>query len=244
MFVKTAGLLVIPAAVAALAGCGSSAQQSQSDAAPAGTAVAQAAKAPQGGQAAPAFTAAQLRRGLLLHINGTAPTAHPETGPYGSLSEVKARKKAMHGVVVSPARCGQASPTGFNASQLASAPTAVETFRVGDNGVSEVLMAVSGAAASGALGRQVPLGCSHYSAVVKGKKYNYAIKDSWVSGIGNQAHILNVQTTGQSKASVWSIAYRGHGIVGAITVEGPDASEAAVRQLGKQSYAYAVNRLS
>jgi hypothetical protein len=246
MFVKTAGLLVIPAAVAALAGCGSSAQQSQPDAAPAGTAVAQAAQAPQGGSAARfSFTAVQLRRGLLGHINGTAPVTPAQAGPYSSLADVKASKKSMHGVVVSPAKCAQASATGLTAKQLASAPSAIEDFRVGQNGVSEVLMAASGAAASSALGREVPLGCSHYSAVFKGKKYTYAVKDSWVRGIGDRAHIVNVKTTsGRSRGDAWTIAYRGHGIVGSITVDGPDASEAAVRQLGKQSYTYAVSRLS
>ena len=244
MFVRTAGLLVIPAAVAALAGCGSTAQQPQSNTAPVGNAVARAARAPQGGPVAPAYTAAQLRRGLLVHINGTSPAAPVQAGPYSSLADVKAGRKSMRGVVVSPAKCAQSSPTGFTARQLASAPTAVENFRIGQNGVSEVLMATSGAAASRALGREVPHGCSHYNAVIKGKKYNYAVKDSWVSGIGDQAHIVNVQTTGPSQEDAWTIVYRGHGIVGAITVAGPDASEAAVRQLGKQSFAYAVSRLS
>jgi hypothetical protein len=253
MFVKTAGLLVIPAALAAVAGCGSSAQQAQSDAAPAGTAIARAAQVPQaapngqagpGGRAMHAFTAAQLRRGLLVRVNGASPAVPAEVGPYASLAEVKAAKKSMHGVVVSPARCARNGLSGFNAPQLAGAPTAIEDFQVGKNGVSEVLMAASGAAASGAVGRQVPVGCSHYNAVVKGRKYGYAVKESWVGGIGDQARLLNVQTTGHSRAGLWSIVYRGHGIVGAITVAGPDASEAAVSQLGKQSYAYAVNRLS
>ena len=243
MFVKTAGLLVIPAAVAALAGCASSAQQPQTNAAPGGTAVAQAAR---GASAARfSFTAAELRRGLLSHINGTSPAAPVQAGPYSSLADVKASKKSMRSVVVSPAKCAQASTTGLTAKQLASAPTAIENFHVGQNGVSEVLMAASGAAASNALGRAVPLGCSHYNAVYKGKKYAYAVKDSWINGIGDQAHIVNVKTTsGRSQAEAWTIAYRGHGIVGSVTVAGPDASEAAVRQLGKQSYTYAVSRLN
>jgi hypothetical protein len=253
MFVKTAGLLVIPAAFAAVAGCGSSAQQAQPNAAPAGTAIARAAQVPQaapngetapGGPAMHAFTGAQLRRGLLVHVNGASPSVPAEVGPYASLAEVKAAKKSMHEVVVSPARCGQTSLTGFNAPQLAAVPTAIEDFQVGKNGVSEVLMAASGAAASRAVGRQVPVGCSHYNAVVKGEKYAYAIKESWVSGIGDQARVLHVRATGHSQANLWSVVYRGHGIVGAITVAGPDASEAAVSQLGKQSYAYAVTRLS
>jgi hypothetical protein len=64
-----------------------------------------------------------------------------------------------------------------------------------------------------------------------------------VTGIGTDARLLSVSPAGQARGNVWSLVYRGDGFVGAITVVGPNASEAAVRQLGQQAYAYAAKTL-
>jgi len=242
MFSKTLPLLALPAAVIALAGCGSSA--SQSSPAAGTTAAATAAPAGMVTTSVGAYTAKELRDALLTTINGAAPAVAAEDGQYGSLAEVKATKSSMKGVVVNPASCESATLTGFNDATFADTPAAVTTFRVGRNGVSEVLMSPSSSAAATALGTGVPAGCAQYHATVSGKTYSYQVQDTTVSGIGSEARVLNVKAVGYPQVDVWSLVYRGSGLVGAITVVGPDASEAAVRQLAQQSYKYATTRLS
>jgi hypothetical protein len=243
MLSRTLPLLVIPAAVVAIAGCGSSSPQSQG----ASPTAAAATGSPAGmvdASAAGAFTATELRGALLAKINGAAPAIPAESGQYASLPEVKATKNSMHGVVVTPAKCAAATLTGFNATTFAHTPAAITTFRVGNNGVSEVLMAPSDAAAAAALGRSVPSGCASYHAAVGGKTFSYRVSESWISGIGTKARVLNVKAIGYPQVDVWSLVYRDGGLVGAVTIVGPDASEAAARQLAQQAYSYAVKRLA
>jgi hypothetical protein len=242
-------LFVLPAAAAVIAGCGGSAGQTgaQGGATPAGAATSAGAMSSAGVVSASgpgAFTASRLRGALLTRING-APAAVPvESGSYSALPEVAATKESMHGVKVDPAKCAQAAIGGFNSASFAGSPAAVVTFRVGHNGVSEVIVAPSGPALASALGTEVPAGCSHYQARVDGKVFSYTVRQSWLRGIGEQARVLNVKAAGYSAIDVWSVVYRGAGFVGAVTVVGPDASESAVRQLGFQAYAYATRSLS
>ena len=56
--------------------------------------------------------------------------------------------------------------------------------------------------------------------------------------------MLNVQSSAGRADDLWSLVYRGKGFVGAVTVVGPNASEAAVRELGEQAYTYAAKSLS
>ena len=107
-----------------------------------------------------------------------------------------------------------------------------------------VLVAPATAAAASALGSRVPTMCEHYTATVGGKTYRYTVKESAVGGIGQQARVLNVQTAGYPAAEIWSIVYQGAGLVGAVTVVGPNASEVAVRELGQQAYSYAAKSLA
>ena len=58
-------------------------------------------------------------------------------------------------------------------------------------------------------------------------------------GLGNEARALNVKATGYSQVNVWSVVYRADGFVGAVTIVGPDASEASAKKLASQAYAYA-----
>jgi hypothetical protein len=242
MFAKTLPLLVVPAAAIALAGCGSSASNPQTTAnaaAAGGAPVSVDARS-----AAGAYTSAQLREALLSRVNGELPATQAEAGAYGSLPEVKATKYSMHGVSVTPAACAQATLTGFNSATFANVPAAVSTFRVGRNGVSEVLMAPSSGAAAAALGKSVPSECSHYRATVGGKTYSYQIHEAWTSGIGSQARVLNVRAVGYPQVTVWSVVFRGTGgLVGALTIVGPNSSQTAARQLAQQAYTYATSRL-
>jgi hypothetical protein len=237
MFARTLPLLALPAAAMVLAGCGSSAPQ----ASPA------AATAPAGmlaRSAAGTYTARELSTALLGKINGESPAIKPEAGPYGSLPEVLATKSSMRGVAVTPAKCAQATLTGFDSATFSDSPAAVTTFRVGRDGVSEVLMSPSAATASQALGSGVPSGCSSYRAVVSGKTFSYRVSEASVSGVGTASRALNIRAVGYPEIDVWSLVYRGSGMVGAITIVGQDASEAAARQLAEQAYKYATDRLS
>jgi len=228
-----AALLLPAAAVACAAGCGSSGAHTTSTTSSAG-AVSQTG----------AFSSVKLRGALLTKVNGVSAAVPAESGTYASLPEVQASKQSTRGVNVSPKACARAALTGFGSGVLAAAPAAAVTFRVGGNGVSEVLVAPGTAAAANALGNPVPAICDHYTATVGGKTYRYAVTDSTVRGIGQQARVLNVKTAGYPADEIWSIVYRGARFVGAVTVVGPNASEAAVRELSQQAYAYAAKSLA
>jgi hypothetical protein len=229
---RMSGVLLLSATVASAAGCGSSGGQ-------AGSAQSAAATA----QAGP-FSAAKLRDALLTRVNGISAAVPAESGNYASLPEVQAAKQSANDITVNPKACARATLTGFNSTVLATAPAAAVTFRVGGDGVSEVLVAPSDAAAASALGSRVPASCDHYTATVGGKTFGYTVKESTLHGIGRQARMLNVKTAGHPSGNIWSIIYRGRGFVGAVTVVGPNASALAVRELGQQAYAYAAKSLA
>jgi hypothetical protein len=62
--------------------------------------------------------------------------------------------------------------------------------------------------------------------------------------LGNEARALNVKAAGYSQVNVWSVVYRADGFVGAVTIVGPDASQASAKKLASQAYAYARQSLS
>lgn len=191
------------------------------------------------------FSADKLRGALLTRVNGVAPSGRAQSGSYSSLPQVRQAAKAMAALGVTPKGCGQVAAVGGTGLDgvPGSAPAAVVTFQIGANGVSEVLAASADSAAAAALATQVRAGCTRYRATSSGKTYLYTVEQSWVTGIGKQARLLSVRLAGQPHGNVWSLVYRGQGFVGAITVVGPNASEAAVRQLGQQAYAYAAKTL-
>jgi hypothetical protein len=153
--------------------------------------------------------------------------------------------KAKAGVQVTPTACASAATGGFQPTALAGAPAAAETFRVGTNGVSEVLIASSAKSASAAMTGQVPAECARYKETAAGKTKTYGATEKTVTGIGTQAKLLNLHAVGASAAdNLWSVIYTGSGFVGTVTVVGPNASQAAAQQLGKQAYAYAAKTLS
>jgi hypothetical protein len=189
------------------------------------------------------FSAAKLRGALLTHINGVAAAAPAATGDYASVPDGSAGKQPAGAVRVIPVVCGGATMSGFNPAVLAGSPVAASTFRVGKNGVSEMLVASSAKIAAHALAGQLPAACTHYKETVEGKTFRYTATESTISGIGDQARVLNVRSSGATANDLWSLVYRGAGFVGSVTVVGPNASEAAVRELGEQAYAFAVKSL-
>jgi hypothetical protein len=188
------------------------------------------------------FSAAKLRGALLAKVNGTRAAGPAATGDYASLAASSPGRQVSQGVRVTPAACASHEPDGFNAAVIAGAPAAAITFRVGHNGVSEML--VSSPAASRALAAKVPAQCARYEETIGGKTFKYTVKESSVTGIGTEAHVLNVRSTGGTADDMWSLVYRGPGFVGSVTVVGPGASEVAVKSLGKQAYAFATKELS
>jgi hypothetical protein len=130
------------------------------------------------------------------------------------------------------------------ALSIGGAPAAAVSFRVGQDGVSEVLAAPADSQALATLSQSLPTGCAHYSASRGGKTYRYAIQQAWITGIGKQARLTSATATGQPSGNIWTVVYRANGFVGAITVVGPNASEIAVRELAQQAYAYAAQSLS
>ena len=227
------GTLALMGAVA-VTGCGGSASPGQATA-PSGTASAAAQLI---------FTPAQLRGALLAKVNGERPAAPTESGDYGALPDVQTSKQTMTGVKVSPSRCAQATVTGFNSAAFADAPASVVTFRVGRDGVSEVLVSTPSQVAETALADNLPAGCDHYSATVDGKTFHYTVRESPLPGLGQQARVLNVKAAGYANVDVWSVVYRGAGFVGAVTMVGPDATEQGAKDLARAAYARAAQALS
>ena len=114
----------------------------------------------------------------------------------------------------------------------------------GRDGVSEVLVSAPPDVAHSALGNKLPAGCAHYTASAGGKTFHYSVKQSPVAGLGDEARALNVKAAGYSQVNVWSVVYRAGGFVGAVTIVGPDASQAGAKKLASQAYAHARQSLS
>jgi len=222
---------------AAVAGCGTSASTSQVRTTQT-AGVAAAATGPK------AYTATQLKDALLTKVSGERPAAAAEAGDYGKLPDVQTSKQTMKGVKVTPAKCAEATVAGFNSAAFSHAPAAVATFRVGRDGVSEVLVSASSQLAETALSVRLPAGCSHYKATTDGKTFSYAVRQSTVTGLADQARALNVKASDYAQVDVWSVVYRGRGFVGAVTMVGPDASLRGAKTLANQAYSYAGQSLS
>lgn len=235
------GLLVLPAAVAGLAGCSGGSGGSGGSAHPA----ASASKTSSTAKAAnvEAYSAATLKGALLTRVNGV-PAAAASSGKYASVSQASAGAQAAPGAQVTPKACTGPATEGFDPAALVGAPAAAVTFRVGTNGVSEVLVAPSAKSAASALAWHVPAGCARYKEKAGGKTFTYEVTEQPVTGIGEQAKVLNAQATSASPDDLWSLIYRGSDFVGMVTVVGPNASEKAVQELGQQAYAYAAKTLS
>jgi hypothetical protein len=221
------GLLLAPVAVAGLAGCGGGSSSSSS-----------AATTSANG----ALTSATLRQALLTRVNGVAAAAPASSGTYSSMQA--ANSKAASGIQVTPKACAQAATVGFNSAALGTAPAAAVTFRVGTNGVSEVLIASSAKSAATVLAGHVPAECAQYQETVGGKTYAYGVKEKAISGIGEQARVLNVYAASAKSDEMWSLVYQAKGFIGTVTVVGPNATEQAVTELGQQAYAFATKSLS
>lgn len=222
----------------AVAGCGGGSASSASKASATETAGVVAAAGHKN------ITADQLKGALLTKVGGSSPAAPAESGDYGALPDVQTSKRTMHGVKVKPAKCSNAAATGFNSAAFAHAPASVVTFRVGHDGVSEVLVAATPRVASTALADKLPAGCKHYTATVAGKTFRYTVREAPVTGLGNQARALNVKAAGYAEVDVWSVVYRADGFVGAVTIVGPDATEASAKKLATQAYKFAAQSLS
>jgi hypothetical protein len=221
---------------AAVVGCGNSASTSQASATQtAGMAAATGHKS---------FTAAQLKSALLAKVDRARPAAPAEAGAYGTLPEVQTSKQTMRGVKVTPARCARAAAGGFNSAAFGRAPASVVTFRVGRDGVSEVLVSATPQVARVALGNTLPGSCARYTATVSGRTYRYSVRETGFPGLAEQARVLNVKAAGYAEVDVWSVVYRADGFVGAVTIVGPDASQASVKNVARQAYAYAARSLS
>jgi hypothetical protein len=230
---RTAVLLLVPAAVAgaSLAGCSSSSSHSGD--------AALSAKA-----AAGAFSAAKLRGALLTRVNGVGAATPVASGNFSALPAAELGSRSTAGVKATPKDCAQATQTGFNPSVLAASPAAAVTFKVDANGISEVLVSSPDSVSSTALAGKLPAACAHFKETVGGKTVTYTATESTLTGIGKQARVLNLQSSGGGADDLWSLVYRGKGFVGGVTVVGPNASQAAVRELGEQAYTYAAKSLS
>jgi hypothetical protein len=189
------------------------------------------------------YSATQLRGALLTKINGQSPAEPVESGPYGSLAAVKATKNSLTGIKVKPAVCAQTTVTGFNSPSFAKVPATVSTFKVGNNGVSEVLLAPSSATATLAMRNQIPANCARYTATTKGKTFVYTVSEQSVRDLGQAARAMNIKATGAESINVWSVVYRGSNFVGAVTIVGPGASANVVTTLAAQAYAHAAKTL-
>jgi hypothetical protein len=233
-FLRASVVLLVPAAMAALTACSSGGGHPAS-----ATASASADKAVSGG-----FSPADLKGALLTKVNGVAAASPATSGSYASMSGATAGQTAAGGATVTPKACAGSATEGFDPAALSGFQAAAVSFKVAGNGVSEVLVASTAKAGTSALAAAVPKQCATYLEKVGGKTFKYGLTEKDVTGIGQQARILNLHSDSASAANQWSLVYRGKGFVGTVTVIGPNASEAAVRELGLQAYAFAAKSLS
>jgi hypothetical protein len=226
---QTAILMLVPTALvgASLAGCTSSSSHGASA----------ALSAAKGNS----FSASKLRGALLTRVNGVGASAAAASGGYTAISTKVAAGQPASGAAKA---CVQATQTGLDSAVLAGATAASVTFKVGSNDVSELIAAAPGTSAASALAGRLPASCARYKATVDGKTVTYSVTESALTGIGKQAKVMNVTPAAAGSDARWSLAYRGTGFVGAVTVAGPNASATAVRQLAQQAYAYAAKSLS
>jgi hypothetical protein len=227
-------LPAVAVALAGLTGCAGSGAQAS------GSATAEAGTVQQQGP----LTAAKLRSALLTEINGQKPAAGPTGGAYGTLPEVKDAQKEARADGNQPKACVRAGLSELANGSLTKAPASLVTFKVGQNAVSETLLAPAQAAAATLLATALPKACAHYTVTVGGKTYDYSATESTVGGIGQQARAMSATIKGQPADTIWSVLYRGDGFVGALTVVGPNASELVARELGLQAYGFAAKVLS
>jgi hypothetical protein len=235
---RASGLLLLPAAMAGFAGCRGGTGR------PAAATTASVPASAAEYSSAGTLSATELRSALLTRVNGVAAATPASSGKYASLPGASTGEQAKSIVQVIPKVCAGAATTGFDPVVLAGAPAAAVTFRVGANGVSEVLIASSATSASAALAGHVPAECARYQEKVEGKTFTYETREQAIAGIGKEARVLNVHADGATSDNLWSLIYRGDGFIGAVTVIGPNASELAVRELGQQAYAFAAKTLS
>jgi hypothetical protein len=234
---RALGGLLVPVVVAGIAGCSGSGGSSP-------TTSSASASAPASAGASGMFSAAQLRGALLTRVNGVAAATPASIGRYASLSAASLGRVAGSAVQASTSGCAGATAAGLGSTILAAAPAAAVTFRVAGNAVSEVLVASSNGSASAVLAGHVPAECAKYLGKVAGKTVTYGVTEKAITGIGKQARELNVRAAGAASDNQWSLIYRGAGFVGTVTVVGPSASEAAVRELARQAYAFAAKSLA
>jgi hypothetical protein len=190
------------------------------------------------------LSATQLRSALLTRVNGVAAATPASIGRYASLSAASLGTVAGAAAQASPATCAGATAAGLGSTILGAATAAAVTFRVAGSAVSEVLIASSNGSASAVLAGHVPAECAKYQGKVAGKTVTYGVTDKAITGIGQQARELNVHTSGAASGNQWSLIYRGAGFVGTVSVTGPSATEASVRELAKQAYAFAAKSLA
>jgi hypothetical protein len=227
-------LPAVAVALAGLTGCASSGGQASD------TATAEAGTVQQQGP----LTAAKLRDALLTKVNGQKAAVGPTAGVYGTLPEVKDAQQESRADGSQPKACVRAGLSELADTSLTKAPASSVTFRVGQNAVSETLIAPTQTAAATLLATTLPKECAHYTVTVGGKAYDYSATESAVGGIGDRARAMSVTIKGQPADTIWSVLYQGDGFVGALTVVGPNASEPVVRELGLQAYGFAAKALS
>lgn len=189
------------------------------------------------------YSAAQLRQALLTSVAGATEASAPEAGTYGSLPGVEDTKAALTGVKITPARCARAATTGLEAAAFSSSPAAVISFRRGQRGISEVLLAPPASVGPQALGHRVPAGCSHYRAVAGGRTFNYTITGERAPALGLGAREIRVHASGAASTDIWTVIYRTSGYVGAVTLMGSGTTSKQAQQITRQAYARAERAL-
>jgi hypothetical protein len=190
-----------------------------------------------------AYTAKQLRGALLTTMNGHKLAEAVEDGAYGALPGIKETRASVKGVKITPARCAGTTGSGLSSAKFNNVPATVASFRVGTNGVSEVLLSPPASMLSSALVRKIPAGCAHYVARLGKHVYRYALKAERAPRIGVAASELNVRASGAQRANIWTVIYRTSNMVGAITLVGTHSTKAQAQALAKQAYQHAAKTL-
>jgi hypothetical protein len=190
-----------------------------------------------------AYTAKQLRGALLTRMDGHKLAESVEEGAYGALPGIKETRASVKGVKITPAKCAGTTGSGLSSAKFNSVPATVASFRVGANGVSEVLLSPPASMLNSALVRKIPVGCAHYVARLGKHVYRYALKAERAPRIGLATSELNVRAAGAQRANIWTVIYRTSNMVGAITLVGPHSTRVRAQALARKAYQHAAKSL-
>lgn len=194
------------------------------------------AEVPAGPTPGSGYTSDQLRQALLLEIPGYQRAGEPDSGEYGSLSEIQNFNQLQNQVKLDKPRCATIG-RDFGLTQR-TAPTAIISFAKGNGQtVTETLMRVSAATAARQVRLRVPPGCRRFRARVGDQWSEHQVVEATRGRLGGGSRTVGVVTTSAaSHVKTWYVVLRAPGYLATVTLYGPNVTSAEAELIARQAY--------